>query len=411
MEYVYFIESNSAGNGVKAMEYAKKKGLKTFFLTSMPEKYEKMEVNPLVIADEYKIIDTNDTVTLLHFFQNRNPIGILAFDDFHIIQASLIGKIKEVVTPSLEGLINCRFKDKTRKALEGSPGYIKYKLLESDSLLNDPLFYPCVVKPVDESGSVGVQICNNEDELAEALSFIDTLEKNISGYKYVKKALVEEYLDGDEYSAELVWDTINQNWHLIGFTKKYLSELPYRIEIGHLFPYYFNSSISLDVEKTIKGWLDTVGLNNCIAHVEFKLVDNKARLIEINPRPAGDQVNDLVGYALGKDLASYYLDMILNNPIEEKQKLKNDLVYFIKFILPPRSGGIENIEVNDSTDGVDIISYKVKTVKEVKGVKNSDDRLGYVITSGRNEKEAIESADHFIDNISINYHLEEVLNK
>ena len=57
--------------------------------------------------------------------------------------------------------------------------------------------YPVIVKPRDNSGSRGVIYCENEAQVCEAMT---------EAMQYTKKGnvLVEEFIDGPEYSIELV---------------------------------------------------------------------------------------------------------------------------------------------------------------------------------------------------------------
>ncbi|MFV8075511.1 ATP-grasp domain-containing protein, partial [Enterobacter cloacae complex sp.6730661] len=80
---------------------------------------------------------------------------------------------------------------------------------------------------------------------------------------------VEEFIEGDEYSAEAYWDRPCDEWKILGITKKYTTSGQYAVEIGHDFP---DESLDIDdVTKTIIEWLTQVGLSHTVAHVEFKL--------------------------------------------------------------------------------------------------------------------------------------------
>lgn len=404
MKYIYFIESNSAGNGVKAIEYAKSKGYRTYFLTSMPDKYTNMIKNPMNIADKYKIIDTNDIITLLHFFEDKDPLAILAFDDFHIIQAAVVGEYKNLIVPSITGLLNTRFKDKTREKLKETKHNIDYRVYNSYEEDNLEVNFPCVIKPVDESGSVGVQICRDKSELESSLHDVKKFSVNISGYKYVKKFLIEEYIEGQEYSAELVWDNDHSNWVLLGFTKKVLSPPPFRVEIGHLHPFHFSHDLSEKIKNSIKEWLSLVQISKCVVHVEFKLVRGSVKLIEINPRPAGDLINNLVELSTGKSLSAYYVDLVTGESQDNKVIINNTKTYYIHFILPPKTGVINQVIIPSDKFNTSLIEYYVKEGPiKVDGLKNSDDRIGYVIVSGNSEQEAIKNAELFIENLQFKY--------
>jgi biotin carboxylase len=406
---VFIIESNSAGNGTKALINAKNSGYTTHFLTNMPEKYHKMDPNPLKLAHHVTFIDTMDIIQLLHFFEGRNPAAIMTFDDFHIIPAAVVANSTGNITPSLTGLVNVRFKDKTRTKTKGIGYPVQYCVIDSkNNLVSSPIGYPCIVKPVDESGSVGVSLCLTDIDFTKACKKIDDFYSNITGYKYIKKILIEEYIVGEEYSAEMCWNVKGNSWEIIGFTKKTVSEPPYFIEIGHTFPHYFDGTIEETIKETIFKWMDSVGLDNCFAHLEFKLIDNVPALIEINPRPAGGYINKLVELVRGVDLTNHSVDLALNKPLNIDFEL-NEKVAGIKFILPPKEGNLQSIDIPQELKS--ITEYKITTSKKlVYETTSGDDRIGYVISTGRTAQDCDSINRSFIENLKFNYLNEEKIN-
>lgn len=401
---VFIIESNSAGNGVSAIQYAKEFGYKTHFLTGIPEKYKNMKVNPLLIADQVTEIDTVDIIKLLHFMEDKDPLAILTFDDFHIVQTSIVAQSNGNVHPDINGLLNVRFKDKARRKIEGIGRSVAFNVLSvHETGETSPIGTPCVVKPVDESGSVGVRICFTDEEYREAIKPLQTLKTNITGYKYMQQVLVEEYVEGDEYSAELIWNREQEEWKLLGYTKKLISELPYCIEVGHVFPYSFGDEEDKSVLDTLQAWLKAVNLTNCAAHVEFKMSNGEPVLMEINPRPAGGFINELVRLVKGRDLVSAYVDMSVGRPFDETMSLSNGKFAAIRFVLPPKPGMIRNI-LPPAQHIKGIVQHTLKNGElKVKGVTSGDDRIGHVISTGSTPEEALSSTKAYIDNLRFEY--------
>jgi biotin carboxylase len=401
---VIIVESNSAGNGVYAINYIRELGYKTHFITNTPHKYEKMKVNPMEIADRVTLIDTIDTIKLLHFFEDKRPLAIMTFDDFHIIPTSIVAQAHGLVHPDINGIINVRFKDKARQKTKFIGKSIKFKVMSvNDAGDRSPIGIPCVVKPVDESGSVGVKVCFSDNEYREAIETLKKLDTNITGYKYRKEVLVEEYIEGDEYSAEMIWDRNKRKWRILGFTKKFVSSPPYCIEVGHVFPYSFGYEQDSYILRIIESWLSSINLNNCAAHIEFKICDNEPVLIEINPRPAGGFINELVRLVKGRDLVSAYVDMHLNRPFDEEFIQSNGKYAAIKFILPPKPGIINDIRLpKKKIEG--IIGWNFPDNKRVvEQVTSGDDRLGNVIAIGSSLDEAVRRAQEFVDNVDFEY--------
>ena len=56
MSTLLVLETNSVGNGVKALRIAKELGLRTHFVTRWPGEYAAQPVRPTDIADEVAIV-------------------------------------------------------------------------------------------------------------------------------------------------------------------------------------------------------------------------------------------------------------------------------------------------------------------------------------------------------------------
>src|SRR6185503_13955015 len=168
---------------------------------------------------------------------------------------------------------------------------------DGEEPLDSPVGYPCVLKPSDGTGSVGVHLCNDRAALQDAMSSVRARCRTIRDYDLSRRWLIEEYVEGPEYSAEMICQ--DRQWHLIGVTKKSLSPPPHFIEIGHVFPAPFEPARVEVIRDTCRTWLEAIGLDFGAAHIEFRMTDDGPVLMEINPRLAGGMIPELVRLATG----------------------------------------------------------------------------------------------------------------
>src|SRR5574344_897577 len=113
-----------------------------------------------------------------------------------------------------------------QRFMEGGVPCAKGRLVSVTEEVDDFL-YPVIVKPRDNSGSRGVKICNNKEELKEAIS--EAIQ-----YSHKDSVLVEEVIEGPEYSIEsLHYDGKSE---VIQFTEKKTTPYPYNVELGHKQP-------------------------------------------------------------------------------------------------------------------------------------------------------------------------------
>lgn len=167
--------------------------------------------------------------------------------------------------------------------------------------------YPVVVKPAEGgAASVGVYICLSREEVEEYFATLD--QKNWMYQFKPNQFLVEEYLLGEEYIADMVaWDS---QYFLIGVYSS-VKDLHgahkicrYRELLSHddpvvaeLFPYCCKVLENLDVRYGIM-------------HLECIVTAEGPRLIELNPRVSGSagMLNYFAEALTGNDQAATFIN-------------------------------------------------------------------------------------------------------
>ena len=172
---------------------------------------------------------------------------------------------------------------------------------ENTDLNTLELTYPIIVKPTDRSGSRGIYKLSNPSGLAEAVH-------NAMKQGFEKKALVEEFAEGQEYSVEFI--SYRGEHHFLAMTKKFTTGAPHFIETGHLEPAPVEPDVLERVKSVVAHALDSLELKNGASHSELKIAeDGTIRLIEIGGRMGGDCIgSDLVRYSTGYD----FVKMVIN---------------------------------------------------------------------------------------------------
>lgn len=396
VKHILFIETNTTGTGAKAMYIAKEKGYKIHFWTSDSKQYSSIKVdNPLEIADEILTIDTYNIEKMIEEL-NNTPYkfdGVLAFDDYHLIPAAKVAEHLGQRTYKIDALNLVRFKNLTRQHFKENITKLKFKqpkytiLDPSTNIDSENITFPCVLKPVDDSGSNGVSICRNKKDLEWAFNHEMGREKNERGYILEKKWLVEEYIEGQEYSAEMLFTS--EGWKLISVTKKDIYG-KHAVECGHVTSNELSPVENL--EEYCINLLTIFKLNYGAAHIEFISKENGLYLVEINPRLAGDCIPDLVKIATGVDM----IENIVLQAIGENStvKLTESKAASVQFCIPEQLGTyneILNIEKAEKVPGVQKI-HTVNLPFIVEKVSSSYHRLGYVISEGLSPTDAYVSA-------------------
>jgi biotin carboxylase len=398
-KYVAFLECNSSGTGVEAMRRVRERGMQVVLLTQEREFYKTLESNPVDAADVVIDVATSCVGAILNRLRDYPLSGVLAFDDYRIITAAAVAAHLGLPAPDMAGLVNCRFKNQTRRVVR-SGGVDSQTFNLSASMETQRLCYPCVIKPCDDSGSAGVRICRNAVDVEAALDFLRRHRVNARGYRLSEAFLVEEFVAGDEFSAELIWSRERAAWNLLGMTRKIVMPGEYAIETGHDFPVRLPGHEA--VAAQIRNWLREANITGTVAHVEFKLRDGKACLIEINPRPGGDMIHHLCRAVTGIDLVEAYLSLLIDDAHAiPRYAAPSAAAASIRFLMPPSSGSVIGIQA-PPFDDPNVLLCKIKPAPlRVDDITNNYARLGFVVAKGVDIDDAARRADACIEQIQV----------
>ncbi len=171
-----------------------------------------------------------------------------------------------------------------------------------------------IVKPVDRSGSLGVtKIGQGHLTSLESLQvlFQNTLGASLSG-----KIIVEEIIDGEEFSAE---GFIIDGEIKIFVTEKILSSPPLMIPIGHIVPNLRSDEIVRELKSQILKLFEILKISRGVFDLDGKIDANgRVTIIEVTSRTGGNCIPDLINEVYGINLLeiSSYLCLGLLPPKE-----------------------------------------------------------------------------------------------
>lgn len=249
------------------------------------------------------------------------------------------------------------------------------KLGTFDEMKLDNFKFPLIVKPTDRSGSRGIFLCNTIEEVKAAIPVSSELS-------FEKKVIIEEYIEGNEYSCEGI--TQNGKHYLLAFTKKYTTGVPNFIETGHIQPSDLTEEQKQQASKVILKALSALQIQNSASHTEFKIDQNgNIKIIEIGARMGGDCIGShLVKISTGYDFIKMVLDIALGNKIEFVKSNKPQTA-IIKFIF--NSEDIKKYEIIKK-NFTNQICYATEIKIDSSAITDSSSRKGFFILNTDDEK-------------------------
>lgn len=165
---------------------------------------------------------------------------------------------------------------------------------------------PCIVKPVDAEGSVGVMRIAEVADIDAALDLLgdDQLDRGM---------LVEEFLVGEELSVEAL--SVGQRHQIVAITKKFTNEQNF-IERGHLVPAPVSAADHAAIIDYVVQVLDALGFHDCPSHTEIMLTADGPRLIETHNRIGGDRIMDLIDHSSDVDMYDLVARQSIGEPVD-----------------------------------------------------------------------------------------------
>lgn len=390
-QWLPFIENNWSYGRTLARE-AIRQGVRPVLLTATPQRYS------YLAEDGYDAIkvDTTDPTALLKqcraLAEEGGLAGITSGYEPFLPTAALLAQQLGCAGAAPQAVATCANKEATRIALArasvGAPAHRPVTSTEEALLAAQELGLPVVLKPIKSGGSIGVKLCRSLDEVAEhAAHWLHTNDER--GVPMPQRILVEETIEGPEYSVEVFAGTI------IGITGKHLGELPYFVESGHDFPAQLPADRAEQIRDVARAALEAVGLLWGPAHVELRYSATGPKIIEINPRLGGDNISTLIRLASGIDLYQATILAVRGHAFDLTAQTSEHAA--IRFLMPSAQGSVtaaDGVEAASALPGVYEARLTAKVGDRVTLHHDSRDRLGYVIAVGQTFAEAAQRADN-----------------
>ena len=271
--------------------------------------------------------------------------------------------------------------------IEGGVPCAQGRLIHNADEAKD-LTFPVICKPRDNSGSRGVKLCRSLQELQECID--EALQ-----YSHLDTVLVEEYIEGREFSIESLH--YRGKSEVIQFTEKKTTEFPYNVELGHKQPANLTESQRAEIREIISKIASCLNFENCASHTELKVNDRGIFVIETSPRLGGDYITStLTPFSTGINLEDQLLHIALGEPVDtiSGRVNKASAVCFFSFPVGTVKSISAKIEEAPTWPNVQSFDLKLKVGDKVNQITSSLNRYGEFIVAAENRAEI----DPLVDN-------------
>lgn len=313
--HIVFVESSASGAGERAFAYCAERGYATTLITASP-------ANPpagirVLACDTANPRDVEAAVAGLH---RSHPVdGVTTTHDLYVPQAALAAERLGLPSISHVAAAGVRNKYRMRRALERAaphlnPGFELVTSVEDGRVAADRLGFPLVAKPQDGFDSWNVVRLDDPDQLDAYLAEALPLRTSPAGLPMSPGVLLEEFVCGPEHSVETA-QAAGGRRRLLAVTVKELAGADgrYFAEIGIALP--APPEVAEPLFAAVSEALTGLGVDCGVVHTECRVSGGQAKIMEVNPRLAGDMtgshmieiafgaspVEQLVEIALGED--------------------------------------------------------------------------------------------------------------
>ena len=356
--------------------------------------YQALVINPLPnspcfkVADKYLQANIFDWNAVISFARNEAIDAVVT--DGGDIAVPVVARVAEelhlpTITVPIAKLFTNKYlmRDFCKKNGINHPEYALCSTVQEAIDFYKTIGKRMIIKPLDSYSSKGVYTINSVSDI------IEHFHETLSFSRYEKKAIIERYIQGTEFTIDGI-KTPYGYYPLAISEKKHFS---HNENVANELLYsYYNEQFDYDMLRTENTkFVLCSGLKYGMIHAEYKYEDGKYYLIEIAARGGGNAISPVItNYMSGHDTQRYLVECALGNTykydfsINEECKQRASV---LKFFNTPSGGGI--VKRIDGIDEVRKLSDVVRFELEFNigdRIVNADSdasRIGFYIACSK----------------------------
>ena len=340
------------------------------------------------IADTFYKVDCFDVDKIVEIGKKEHVIGVITNSEYLLNTMSLIASKLHLRALDVETIsLFCNkylMRKHCNKIGVNQPEYqYCYNLQEAIDFFRR-LKKKCIIKPLDNCGSKGVYSIITQQDLER------NFDECLSNACYKKGVLIEEYIEGTEFTVDGVKTSNGHKCLAISEKTHYEHNENVACRL-----YFSNQSSKYDfslLRQQNDLLVNSIHIPFCLTHAEYKFCNGKFYLIEIQARGGGCFIaSDIVPYISGIDVYTKYIEWCVG---------KDVIISFSYDELSERCA-VLNFFDSDVDEGIvceikgeELLKNKTKryflkfnTGDRILKVTNDATRIGYYIACEENDKE------------------------
>lgn len=348
----------------------------------------------------YRANDENHYIELLNDLCNKNYYDYIFpnYFDNHALEVAVLNEKYNMpgirINSALNLLEKLSYYDKFQNLGIKHPKILKkiYCHENTKDINFSNITYPCIAKPNNGTGSSGIRLIKDEKELKLFFGPGKLAERhNMLGRNSDCDYIIQEYIEGKVVCP--MGHITNGDIKVDFYQEIIKSEGPFFPERGLSMPVDLNLTVQKNIEKDIKEFCSSIGLDNTAWRCEVIITDTDYYFIDFGARIGGLNNQILLYYSGEENYAWKLIDSIFNK--NSSVISCNQAAVFQELKLPYKK--LSNFTY-DST----LIDYIILPTEKVKISKIDNDVFenGFVILTDTSVPNCIEKYKKFMNTLN-----------
>ena len=355
-------------------------------------------------AHEYYNVSTTDKEAVLALAEKLQVDGVLAYasDPAAPTAAFVCEKLGLPSSPyrSVEILSN---KDLFRQFLQehgfNCPKAMGFSTYEEALSHIDEFQLPVMVKPVDSSGSKGI------NKMTEKTQLKDFIEDALH-YSRSKRFLIEEFIvkkghqiSGDAFSVDgkLVFHCLGNEFYDSSCDKDFAP-------LGECWPFQMDYRYIDELEQQLQRLISLLGMKSNAYNVEAIVgKDDKVYLLELGARSGGSLIPQVTEYATGVNMVTYAIKAAMGEDCSELKQVEPTGFWSNYMVHANETGKFVRIEFDEAFKNKHLVDW-VTDIKEGDAVhkfRDAQDCIGEFILKYDNVEQMFEVINNMNNYVKI----------
>ena len=338
--------------------------------------------------------DLDEAVAEIVTYADQRPLqAILSVDDSGSILAAHASAALNLPHNNIMAVEAARDKYIMRTYLNQvgilCPQFRRFSTHDDPQKIAGMVDYPCVVKPLNLSGSRGVIRANNSAELETAVKRTTRLIHKIRG-EGEQSFLIEDYIPGVEVALEGLLENGSMTV-LALFDKPDPLVGPFFEETIYVTPSRLPADVQVDIATCTSQAAAALGLHSGPIHAELRVNDDGPWIVELAGRSIGGLCGQTLQFGVDGSLEEIILRQACGLPITTKQTTDARGVMMIPI---PEAGllrGVAGLEKAQETPLIEEITITAPLNNPLVPLPEGDSYLGFIFARGTTPQ-AVESA-------------------